>query len=83
MNCAYVQPSRRPTDGRYGENPEPSATLLPIPGHSGHHPTTLWELYRVHCENWALIPLIHDIRFVEDNWENPTLGAWGSRLKSG
>lgn len=76
-NCAYVQPSRRPTDGRYGENPnrlqhyyQYQVILKPSPG-------DIQELYLNSLRKIGVDPLVHDIRFVEDNWENPTLGAWG------
>ncbi len=76
-NAAYVQPSRRPTDGRYGENPNRlqhyyqfQVTLKPSPD----------DIQDVYLESLAALgvdPRVHDIRFVEDNWESPTLGAWG------
>ena len=77
-SSAYVQPCRRPTDGRYGDNPfslqhyyqyqvviKPSPDDIPGPCIS------------IRCARSASIRLVHDIRFVEDNWESPTLGAWG------
>lgn len=75
--AAYVQPSRRPTDGRYGDNPNRvqhfyqfQVTLKPAP-------LNIQELYLDSLRAVGIDPLIHDIRFVEDNWESPTLGAWG------
>jgi glycyl-tRNA synthetase alpha chain len=74
---AYVQPSRRPADGRYGENPnrlhqhhQYQVVLKP-------NPPNLQELYLGSLEAIGIDPLLHDIRFVEDDWENPTVGAWG------
>ena len=76
-SAAYVQPSRRPTDGRYGENPnrlqhyyQYQVILKPSPKNSQ-------ELYLESLVNIGIEPLRHDIRFVEDDWESPTLGAWG------
>ncbi len=76
-NAAYVQPSRRPTDGRYGDNPnrlqhyyQYQVLLKPSPGN-------IQELYLDSLRAIGFDPLVHDIRFVEDNWESPTLGAWG------
>jgi glycyl-tRNA synthetase alpha chain len=75
--AAYVQPSRRPTDGRYGENPnrlqhyyQYEVILKPSPPDSQ-------ALYLKSLEHLGIDPLAHDIRFVEDDWESPTLGAWG------
>jgi glycyl-tRNA synthetase alpha chain len=75
--AAYVQPSRRPTDGRYGENPfrlqhyyQYQVTIKPSP-------LDILDLYLGSLEALGLDPLTHDVRFVEDNWESPTLGAWG------
>jgi glycyl-tRNA synthetase alpha chain len=74
---AYVQPSRRPADGRYGENPnrlrqhhQYQVVLKP-------NPPNLQELYLGSLEAIGIDPRVHDIRFVEDDWENPTVGAWG------
>ena len=76
--AAYVQPSRRPGDGRYGENPDAAAALLSVPGDpeavAARHPRALSGLAR---RRSASTPTLHDIRFVEDDWESPTLGAWG------
>ncbi|MFQ6006716.1 MAG: glycine--tRNA ligase subunit alpha [Woeseia sp.] len=76
-SCAYVQPSRRPTDGRYGDNPfrlqhyyQYQVVIKPSPD----------DFQDIYLESLAAIgvdPTVHDIRFVEDNWESPTLGAWG------
>ena len=75
--AAYVQPSRRPSDGRYGQNPnrlghyyQYQAILKPTPADSQ---ALLIDSYRA----IGIDPLLHDIRFVEDDWENPTIGAWG------
>jgi glycyl-tRNA synthetase alpha chain len=74
---AYVQPSRRPADGRYGENPnrlhqhhQYQVILKP-------NPTDMQALYLGSLEAVGIDPCVHDIRFVEDDWENPTVGAWG------
>jgi glycyl-tRNA synthetase alpha chain len=74
---AYVQPSRRPADGRYGENPnrlhqhhQYQIILKP-------NPANLQELYLGSLRAIGIDPMVHDIRFVEDDWENPTVGAWG------
>jgi glycyl-tRNA synthetase alpha chain len=76
-NAAYVQPSRRPGDGRYGENPnrlqhyyQYQVILKPSPG-------DIQELYLKSLYAIGIDPENHDIRFVEDDWESPTLGAWG------
>jgi glycyl-tRNA synthetase alpha chain len=76
-NAAYVQPSRRPSDGRYGENPnrlqhyyQYQVIMKPSPENAQQ---LLLESYR----ELGLDPLLHDFRFVEDDWESPTLGAWG------
>ncbi len=75
--CAYVQPSRRPADGRYGENPnrlhqhhQYQVVLKP-------NPPDMQALYLGSLRAIGLDPAVHDIRFVEDDWENPTVGAWG------
>ncbi|WP_158912992.1 glycine--tRNA ligase subunit alpha [Caulobacter sp. S45] len=75
--AAYVQPSRRPADGRYGENPnrlhqhhQYQVILKP-------NPENLQDLYLGSLKAIGLDPTVHDIRFVEDDWENPTVGAWG------
>ncbi len=76
-NAAFVQPSRRPKDGRYGENPNRlqhyyqfQVVLKPSPGN-------IQELYLDSLSAVGVDPTIHDIRFVEDDWESPSLGAWG------
>lgn len=76
-HAAYVQPSRRPSDGRYGENPNRlqhyyqfQVVLKPNPG-------DMQELYLDSLNHIGVDTQVHDVRFVEDNWESPTLGAWG------
>ncbi len=76
-NVAYVQPSRRPADGRFGENPNRlfqhhqfQVILKPAP-------KNVQELYLDSIKAFGIDPMAHDIRFVEDDWESPTLGAWG------
>ncbi len=76
-NAAYVQPSRRPTDGRYGENPNRLQHYYQFQVVMKPSPTDFQALYLGSLERLGLDPLVHDIRFVEDNWESPTLGAWG------
>jgi len=76
-NCAYVQPSRRPTDGRYGENPNRLQHYYQYQVIMKPSPPDLQELYLGSLERIGIDPLVHDIRFVEDDWESPTLGAWG------
>ena len=76
-NAAYVQPSRRPTDGRYGENPNRLQHYYQFQVAMKPSPLNLQDLYLKSLEMLGLDPLVHDIRFVEDNWESPTLGAWG------
>ncbi len=82
MAAAYVQPSRRPTDGRYGKTPTVYSTTI----------SSRWSLSHRRQYSGAVPwfseraghgPDHHDIRFVEDNWENPTLGAWGLAGKCG
>jgi glycyl-tRNA synthetase alpha chain len=75
--AAYVQPSRRPTDGRYGENPFRLQHYYQFQVVLKPSPANLVELYLGSLESLGLDPLTHDIRLVEDNWESPTLGAWG------
>ncbi len=77
MNCAYVQPSRRPTDGRYGENPNRLQHYYQFQVILKPSPDNIQELYLGSLRELGFDPQVHDIRFVEDNWENPTLGAWG------
>ncbi len=76
-NAAYVQPSRRPTDGRYGENPNRGQHYYQFQVVMKPSPKELQELYLGSLRVLGIDPLEHDIRFVEDNWESPTLGAWG------
>ena len=74
---AYVQPSRRPTDGRYGENPNRLQHYYQFQVILKPSPLDIQELYLESLKALGIDPLVHDIRFVEDNWESPTLGAWG------
>ena len=74
---AYVQPSRRPTDGRYGENPNRLQHYYQFQVILKPSPLDIQDLYLNSLRELGIDPLIHDIRFVEDNWESPTLGAWG------
>lgn len=74
---AYVQPSRRPTDGRYGENPNRLQHYYQFQVILKPSPDNIQELYIDSLKHLGVDPQIHDIRFVEDNWESPTLGAWG------
>ena len=76
-NSAYVQPSRRPTDGRYGENPNRLQHYYQFQVVLKPSPSDIQELYLDSLRALGVDPLVHDIRFVEDNWESPTLGAWG------
>jgi glycyl-tRNA synthetase alpha chain len=76
-NAAYVQPSRRPKDGRYGENPNRLQHYYQYQVILKPNPPNLQELYLGSLEAIGIDPLLHDIRFVEDDWESPTLGAWG------
>lgn len=76
-NAAYVQPSRRPTDGRYGENPNRLQHYYQYQVVMKPSPEDFQELYLDSLKAIGIDPAIHDIRFVEDNWESPTLGAWG------
>ena len=75
--CAYVQPCRRPTDGRYGENPNRLGHYYQYQVMLKPSPPDLQELYLGSLAEIGIDPLKHDIRFVEDDWESPTLGAWG------
>jgi glycyl-tRNA synthetase alpha chain len=75
--AAYVQPSRRPKDGRYGENPNRLQHYYQYQVILKPNPPDLQELYLKSLEAIGIDPLLHDIRFVEDDWESPTLGAWG------
>ena len=76
-NAAYVQPSRRPTDGRYGENPNRLQHYYQFQVAMKPSPDDFQELYLASLASLGIDSAIHDIRFVEDNWESPTLGAWG------
>ena len=76
-NAAYVQPSRRPTDGRFGENPNRLQHYYQFQVVLKPSPDNIQELYLGSLRHLGLDLLEHDIRFVEDNWESPTLGAWG------
>ncbi len=76
-NAAYVQPSRRPTDGRYGDNPFRLQHYYQFQVVLKPSPDAIQELYLDSLRAMGIDPLVHDIRFVEDNWESPTLGAWG------
>jgi glycyl-tRNA synthetase alpha chain len=75
--AAYVQPSRRPTDGRYGENPNRLQHYYQYQVILKPSPANIQGLYLDSLRTLGIDPLVHDIRFVEDNWESPTLGAWG------
>ncbi len=75
--AAYVQPSRRPKDGRYGENPNRLQHYYQYQVIIKPSPPDLQELYLGSLQAIGIDPLLHDIRFVEDDWESPTLGAWG------
>ena len=76
-NTAYVQPSRRPTDGRYGDNPNRLQHYYQFQVLMKPSPPDIQNLYLESLKMLGFDPLTHDIRFVEDNWESPTLGAWG------
>ncbi len=75
--AAYVQPCRRPTDGRYGENPNRLQHYFQFQVTLKPSPLEIQDLYIDSLRRLGIDPLVHDIRFVEDNWESPTLGAWG------
>ncbi|MBI5637991.1 MAG: glycine--tRNA ligase subunit alpha [Nitrospinae bacterium] len=76
-NAAYVQPSRRPTDGRYGENPNRLQHYYQFQVILKPSPLDVQELYLESLQTLGIELKAHDIRFVEDDWESPTLGAWG------
>ena len=80
-NVAYVEPSRRPTDGRYGENPNRLQHYFQFQVILKPSPDNVQELYLDSLRALGIDPAEHDIRFVEDNWESPTLGAWGLCLE--
>ncbi|MDR1777344.1 MAG: glycine--tRNA ligase subunit alpha [Desulfovibrio sp.] len=75
--AAYVEPSRRPTDGRYGENPNRLQRYFQFQVILKPSPDNVQDLYLQSLEALGISPFSHDIRFVEDDWESPTLGAWG------
>lgn len=75
--AAYVQPSRRPTDGRYGENPNRVQHYYQFQVVMKPSPENIQDLYLDSLKQLGIDPAVDDIRFVEDNWESPTLGAWG------
>lgn len=75
--CAFAQACRRPTDGRYGDNPNRGQHYYQFQVILKPSPKNIQELYLNSLRTIGLDPLIEDIRFVEDNWESPTLGAWG------
>jgi glycyl-tRNA synthetase alpha chain len=76
-NAAYVQPSRRPKDGRYGENPNRLQHYYQFQVIMKPSPPDILDLYLESLGRIGIDPMLHDIRFVEDDWESPTLGAWG------
>jgi len=76
-NVAFVEPSRRPTDGRYGENPNRLQQFHQFQVILKPSPLNLQELYLESLAAIGTDPLAHDVRFIEDDWESPTLGAWG------
>lgn len=76
-SCAYVQPCRRPADGRYGDNPNRGQHYYQYQVILKPNPENIQELYLGSLREVGIDPEVHDIRFVEDNWESATLGAWG------
>ncbi|MGX2972261.1 glycine--tRNA ligase subunit alpha [Helicobacter sp. T3_23-1059] len=76
-SVAYVAPSRRPTDGRYGENPNRLGSYYQFQVLIKPNPSNIQELYLESLKQLGIDTTKHDVRFVEDNWESPTLGAWG------
>jgi len=76
-NVAYVEPSRRPADGRYGENPNRLQHYYQYQVIMKPSPKDIQEIYLDSLRALGIDPLDHDVRFVEDDWESPTLGAWG------
>ena len=76
-NVAYVEPSRRPTDGRYGENPNRLQHYYQYQVIMKPSPQDIQQIYLDSLKSFGIDPLEHDIRFVEDDWESPTVGAWG------
>lgn len=77
-SAAYVQASRRPTDGRYGNNPNRAQHYYQFQVLIKPSPQEIQAMYLESLRALGIDPLVHDIRFVEDNWESPTLGAWGT-----
>lgn len=77
-NVAYIDPVRRPTDGRYGENPNRLFHYFQYQVIMKPHPADIQEIYLDSLRAIGIEPAKHDVRFVEDNWESPTLGAWGT-----
>jgi glycyl-tRNA synthetase alpha chain len=76
-HAAYVQPSRRPKDGRYGENPNRLQHYYQYQVALKPSPADIQDIYLESLQDLGIDPASHDIRFVEDDWESPTLGAWG------
>jgi glycyl-tRNA synthetase alpha chain (EC 6.1.1.14) len=74
---AYVQPSRRPTDGRYGQNPNRLGKYYQFQVIIQPYIDNIQEIYLDSLKSVDINPIMHDVRFVEDDWESPTLGAWG------
>lgn len=81
--AAYAQPCRRPTDGRYGENPNRMQRFYQYQVILKPSPEEIQSIYLDSLKILGIDPKEHDIRFVEDNWESPTLGAWGQDGKYG
>jgi glycyl-tRNA synthetase alpha chain len=77
-NVAYIDPVRRPTDGRYGENPNRLFHYFQYQVIMKPHPLEIQDIYLDSLRAIGIEPAQHDVRFVEDNWESPTLGAWGT-----
>ncbi len=77
FSVAYVEPSRRPTDGRYGDNPNRLQQFHQFQVVLKPNPVNIQDLYLESLEALGTKPLEHDVRFIEDDWESPTLGAWG------
>ncbi len=77
LSVAYVAPSRRPTDGRYAQNPNRLGAYYQFQVLIKPNPSNIQELYLQSLEALGLDLKAHDVRFIEDNWESPTLGAWG------
>ena len=76
MSVAYSEPCRRPTDGRFGDNPNRAQHYFQYQVIIKPSPEGIQEIYLTSLESLGINPKHHDIRFVEDNWESPTLGAW-------